>query len=65
MDISEKLMRLLFDFQRFEQNERLDKVIHSTESCENGLLLEDDRLDLNAAREPNTWRTHTWEDDKH
>ena len=64
MDKSEKLLRLLFDFQRFEKNERLDSVIRSAEGGEYGSPLEDSRLDLNAAGEPDVWRTQNQEDGK-
>lgn len=64
MDETEKLLRSLFDFQRFEGNERLNKVIRSVEGDGNGLPLEDSRLELNAAGEPDTWRIRMWEDDK-
>ena len=61
----EKLLRELFDFQRFEKNERLDNVISSVEGGESGIPLDDSRLDLNAAGESDTWRALTKEDDKH
>ena len=65
MDKSEKLLRALFDIQRFEKNERLENIIRSTADDENGLPLEDSRLDLNAAGEPDIWRGQKREDDKH
>lgn len=65
MDESEKLLRALLDFQRFEKNERLDKVIRSTEEDMDGLPLDDSRLDLNAAGEPEIWRSRKREDDNH
>ena len=64
MDETEKMLHTLFDFQRFEGNERLNKIIRSAESDEKGIFLEDDRLELNAAGEPETWRIRTWEDDQ-
>ena len=64
MDETEKLLRSLFDFQRFEGNERLNRVILGTEGGENGLPLEDSLLELNAAGEPEAWRARMWEDDK-
>lgn len=65
MDESEKMLRALLDFQRFEKNERLDKVIRSTEEDMDGLPLDDSRLDLNAAGEPEIWRSRKREDDNH
>lgn len=65
MDESEKLLRALLDFQRFEKNERLDKVIRGTEEDMDGLPLDDSRLDLNAAGEPEIWRSRKREDDNH
>lgn len=64
MDETKKLLRSLFDFQRFEGNERLDRVIRSVEAGGSGLPLEDSWLELNAAGEPEAWRTRTGEDDK-
>lgn len=64
MDKTEKLLRSLFDLQHFEKNERLDKVIHGVEDGESGLPLDDSRLELNAAGEPEAWRIRTEEDDK-
>lgn len=65
MDKIEKLIHSLFDFQRFEGNERLNRAIHSTEGGENGFPLEESQLELNAAGEPEAWRIRTGrEDDK-
>ena len=66
MDGIEKLLRSLFDFQRFKGNKRLDRIIqHSTEGGGNGLPLEDSQMEVNAAGEPETWRIPTGrEDDK-
>lgn len=64
MDKTEKLLRRLFDYQRFEENERLDKLIQDADG-EDGVPLEDSRLDLNAAGEPEIWRSRKREDDNH
>lgn len=64
MDETKKLLRSLFDFQRFEGNERLNRVVRSIEGGGNELPLEDSCLELNAAGEPETWRIRTGEDDK-
>lgn len=64
MDKTEKLLYSLFDFQRFEKNERLDKVIRSAGNDGEILPLDDSQLELNAAGEPEAWRVRIEEDGK-
>ena len=49
MKKTEDIIRRLFDFQRFASNKRLDKIISDCE--DDGVLLEDNELDINAAGE--------------
>ena len=49
----EKKLKKLFDFQRFEQNERLEKLIRETESRYAKELSDDDLSLVNAAGEIN------------
>ena len=57
MDNMEKRLCALFDFQRFAGNERLDALIRAAGESDAGTPLDDGELDLNAAGEPETWRT--------
>lgn len=50
----EKKLKILFDYQRFEQNEKLEKLIHETESRYASGLSDDDLFLVNAAGEPVT-----------
>ncbi len=45
----EKKLKLLFDYQRFENNGKLEKIIAETESRYGGELADDDLLLVNAA----------------
>ncbi len=47
----EKKLKRLFDYQRFEKNERLEKLIHETESRYAKELSDDDLSLVNAAGE--------------
>ena len=47
----EKKLKNLFDYQRFEKNERLEKIIKETESRYGGELSDDDLSLVNAAGE--------------
>ena len=47
----EKKLKKLFDYQRFEKNERLEKIIKETESRYGGELSDDDLSLVNAAGE--------------
>ena len=49
----EKKLKKLFDYQRFEKNERLEKIIKETESRYEGELSDDDLSLVNAAGEIN------------
>ena len=49
----EKKLKKLFDYQRFEKNERLEKIIKETESRYGGELSDDDLSLVNAAGEIN------------
>ncbi len=49
MEKTEDTIRRLFDFQRFASNKHLDKIIADCE--DDGVLLEDSELDINAAGE--------------
>ena len=50
---TEKLLRDLFDFQRFERNEALQSVIEEAEAQGIGVELTDDELEqLSAAGDP-------------
>lgn len=48
----EKKLKKLFDYQRFEKNERLEKIIEETESRYAQELSDDDLSLVNAAGEP-------------
>ena len=48
----EKKLKKLFDYQRFEKNERLEKIIKETESRYGGELSDDELSFVNAAGEP-------------
>ena len=48
----EKKLKKLFDYQRFEQNDKLEKLIHETESRYAKGLSDDDLSLVNAAGEP-------------
>ena len=48
----EKKLKALFDYQRFEKNERLEKLIRETENRYAGELSDDDLSLVNAAGEP-------------
>ena len=50
----EKKLKKLFDYQRFEKNERLEKIIKETESRYEGELSDDDLSLVNAAGEINS-----------
>lgn len=50
----EKKLKKLFDYQRFEQNDKLEKLIHETESRYAKGLSDDDLSFVNAAGEPVT-----------
>lgn len=50
--IMEKELKKLFDYQRFEKNERLEKLIRETESRYATELSDDDLSLVNAAGEP-------------
>ena len=50
----EKKLKKLFDYQRFERNERLEKLISETESRYAKNLSDDDLSFVNAAGEPVT-----------
>ena len=45
----EKKLKKLFDYQRFEKNERLEKIIEETESRYKGELSDDDLAFVAAA----------------
>ena len=47
----EKKLKKLFDYQRFEQNDKLEKLIHETESRYAKGLSDDDLSFVNAAGE--------------
>ncbi len=47
----EKKLKKLFDYQRFEKNEKLEKLIRETESRYAGELSDDDLTLVNAAGE--------------
>ena len=47
----EKILKKLFDYQRFEQNERLEKLIRETGNRYAAELSDDDLLLVNAAGE--------------
>ena len=47
----ENKLKNLFDYQRFEKNERLEKIIKETESRYGGELFDDDLSLVNAAGE--------------
>ena len=49
MDRTERLLRMLFDFQRFAGNERLSRVICAADGAGAGMALDDCELELNAA----------------
>ena len=51
MDIEKKLKKL-FDFQKFENNKKLEKLINETESS-GTLLSDDDLFFVSAAGDPN------------
>ena len=48
----EMILKKLFDYQRFEQNEKLDKLIGEAESRYEKALSDDDLDLVNAAGEP-------------
>ena len=48
----EKKLKKLFDYQRFEQNDKLEKLIRETESRYAKGLSDDDLFLVNAAGEP-------------
>ena len=50
----ENKLKKLFDYQRFEQNEKLEKLIHETENRYASGLSDDDLSFVNAAGEPVT-----------
>ena len=50
----EKKLKKLFDYQRFEKNERLEKIIKKTESRYGGELSDDDLSLVNAVGEINS-----------
>ena len=50
----ENKLNKLFDYQRFEQNEKLEKLIYETESRYAKGLSDDDLFLVNAAGEPVT-----------
>ena len=47
----EKKLKMLFDYQRFEKNPHLEKLIEETESRAAQLLSDDDLFFVNAAGE--------------
>ena len=48
----EKKLKKLFDYQRFEKNEKLEKLIRETENRYSAELSDDDLSLVNAAGEP-------------
>ena len=64
MDRTEQMLRTLFDFQRFAGNERLDRLIRTAQETEDGMLLDDSELELNAAGDADAWRVETKDGDK-
>lgn len=59
--IMEKMLSRLFDFQRFQNNERIKNMIADTESLYNGAISDDMLEFVNAAGEIDTAR-HTKKD---
>ncbi len=64
MDKTEDILIALFDFQRFEGNVHLDKIIGLDRKNAFGIPLNDSELEVNAAGEFDTWRTRTEENKK-
>lgn len=57
MEKTEKMLRALFDFQRFAENKRLEAMILSAE--EGVGSLDDDELEINAAGDLDALFTQT------
>ncbi len=64
MDQMEQVLRALFDFQRFDENVRLGKLIRAAGETKDGALLDDSELELNAAGDADAWRIETKGEDK-
>ena len=64
MENTEKRLRSLFDFQRFAGSQRLDALIRAVGLPGDVRELSDDELELNAAGEPEAWRSLTDGDKK-
>ena len=62
MDRTEQMV--LFDFQRFAGNKRLDRLIRAAQEAGDGMLLDDSELELNAAGDADAWRVGTKDEDK-
>ena len=62
--IMEKKLKMLFDYQRFEQNEKLEKLIQETENRYAKELSEEDLSLVSAAGEIKE-EQKTFEDDHH
>ena len=60
MDKTERALRALFDFQRFERGGRLDAIIKSVD--DDIVPLDDNDLELNAAGECDIWRADKRDD---
>lgn len=60
MDKTERALRALFDYQRFEHNGRLDAIIKSVD--DDIVPLDDNDLELSAAGESDTWRADKRDD---
>ena len=64
MDRTERMVRTLFDFQRFAGNKRLDRLIRAAQEAGDGVLLDDSELELNAAGDAEAWRVGKKDEDK-
>ncbi len=64
MDRTERMVRTLFDFQRFAGNRRLDRLIRTAHETGDSLLLDDSELELNAAGDADAWRVGKKDEDK-
>lgn len=60
MDKTERALRALFDYQRFEHNSRLDAIIKSVD--DDIVPLDDNDLELSAAGESDIWRADKRDD---
>lgn len=59
MERAERVLRTLFDFQRFAGDARLERVICSAGETDGCIPLEDSELEVNAAGDADDWRART------